>query len=221
MWKMKTVFPAMPMPYLDHDEEMADQVNIINGKYLGNFDVQETPNDYMARTMHDVQESKKKGIPLRNTLLKSDVIFKNVKDSIHPDSVTEEEPSMYDEFNPKFSFRYASLASSRVLTKSWRDGSADTLRISDSAVGVFRVDPADFKFEEVAFNTSLLRMDFDPTKLCTISRGKLKVPSGECYDLRNLSMEDVDDMVARRIAIRYNQNSIIFSMQKGFVKVQF
>lgn len=208
------LFPEMEFE-LDKDKEYK---LACEGKFL-NFKTYESIDNYMTRTLNDIREGKEIKQAVKNTVLKSDIIFEKFKPYVYFDGV-ETETTYYPEYTPQLSNKYVSNMMPRVLSHDWLETIESMNVLTDANnVSMERIKFEDIPYSYKEYNTKLLYGDFDPNANVYISRGELIYGVGKSKDLSRITIEDLDELSSINIAIPVSSSDYIIKTINGLVKV--
>ena len=184
-------------------------------KYLEHEDVE----NYITRTTNDIKEGKSVQRAVKNTILKSDIQYSRFKPYVYFDGVGTEQ-TYYDEYSEQISNKYVSNMMPRVLTHDWLENIESMNVLTDSNnISMERIKFEDIPYEYKEFNSKLLYGDFDNTVNVYITKGKLVYGENKYKELSKITIEDLDELSAIKIAIPVSSSDYIIKTINGLVKV--
>ncbi len=191
------------------------------GLFLERLEHEDLDN-YMVRTLNDIKMEKASGNAVKNTVLKSDLQYKEFKPYGFYDGVVDDN-TLYEDFSNPISNRHITSFNVRKLSHDF-----DTVVNNNILMLSSNLESESVKIEKLRFNNipydiksrclDLLLNNFNSLYLAYFTKGNIKYGNKE-FKLSNITLDELSLMVEDGVAIQIDYSTFVLKTINGLLKV--
>ena len=206
------LFPEMSVFSISESTKLAKEDFFLDIREYEDLD------SYITRTVFSIKTGREQELAVKNTLLKSDIIYAEFKPYVYSDGV-EVESTYYEEYRAPLTNKHVTVVEPRILEHNWFLESNKLALNSRAELNMERIKFDDIPYEYQEYNRKLCENRFSKYDTAYFRKGYLHY-GDKSVSVENLTHDTLEDICNKGVAIQINSSTYIINMVKGLLKVR-